>query len=65
MNEWINIKDKMPKKFENVLAANKRGKQYDIDKAWWNGSCFDRSTKKPYKNVTHWMPLPNPPTDNN
>lgn len=59
--EWIKCSERLPEKSKNVLVANRRGKQYDIDKAWWNGLYFDRCGKKPYWNVTHWMPLPDAP----
>lgn len=37
MSEWVNVKDRLPDLFQNVLVVNKRGKSFDIDKAWWNG----------------------------
>ena len=60
---WIPVTERLPEKFENVLVANKRGKHYDIDKGWWNGSFFDRCAKGGYHSVTHWMPLPEPPKE--
>ena len=51
----------MPEQSKKVLVCNKRGKQFDIDKAWWNGYSWDRCAKASYSNVTHWMPLPEPP----
>lgn len=62
---WISVDERLPDEFENVIVANKRGKQFDIDKAWWNGSHFDRCAKGLYHNVTHWMPLPQPPQEAN
>lgn len=61
MQKWISVKDRLPDEFKNVIVANKRGKTYDIDKAWWNGYSWDRCGKGPYRNVTHWIPLPEPP----
>ncbi len=58
---WIPVTERLPEMSQNVLVANKRGKIYDIDKAWWNGMYFDRCGKKPYFNVSHWMPLPDAP----
>lgn len=58
---WISVEERLPEDFENVLVANKRGKHFDIDKGWWNGSYFDRCAKGGYHNVTHWMPLPSAP----
>lgn len=61
--KWIPVAKRLPRKFETVLVANKRGKHYDIDKAWWNGSGFDRCAEEIYWKVTHWMPLPTPPKE--
>lgn len=61
--KWIPVEERLPEPFENILVANKRGKHYDIDKGWWNGSFFDRCAKGGYHNVTHWMPLPEPPKE--
>lgn len=62
---WIPMAEQTPKKYENVIAANKRGKHYDIDKGWWTGykAQFNRCGKGSYHNVTHWMPLPDPPKE--
>lgn len=60
---WIPVTERLPEEFENVLVANKRGKHYDIDKGWWNGSYFDRCAKSGYHSVTHWMPLPPAPKE--
>ena len=60
---WHRVEEELPEKFVNVILANKRGKHYDIDKGWWNGYSFDRCAKGIYRNVTHWMPLPEPPKE--
>lgn len=60
---WHRVEDELPEKFVNVILANKRGKHYDIDKGWWNGHSYDRCAKGIYRNVTHWMPLPEPPKE--
>lgn len=62
---WISVTERLPEKGQNVLVANKRGKQWDIDKAWLSclGSGFDRCGKRPLYNVTHWMLLPEPPEE--
>jgi hypothetical protein len=50
------VEDELPEKYERVLVANRRGKQWDFDICWWNGHCFDRSRgNSSYGNVTHWM----------
>lgn len=64
---WIPVTERLPKRGKNVLVANKRGKQWDIDKAWLScyGSGFDRCGKRSLYHVTHWMPLPQPPKEEN
>lgn len=61
MSEWIKCSERLPERSQNVLVANNRGKQWDIDKAWFNGLYFDRCGKRPLFHVTHWMPLPDAP----
>ena len=65
MDEWINVKDELPKPKTNCLAhyvhsySNDDG-YYAIGVIFYDGqkfNCFDA-----YK-VTHWMPLPEPPKD--
>jgi len=88
MNEWISIKDEMPKEHDSIFARfygtstwNKsmwrKGSNEVIvcvlfsdgnkkittskthDGTWYNHdfACVDKGAK-----VTHWMPLPEPPT---
>jgi hypothetical protein len=63
--KWIPVTERLPKRGKNVLVANKRGKQWDVDKAWLSclGSGFDRGGKRSLYHVTHWMPLPEPPKE--
>ena len=53
--EWVSVKDMLPCKSDDVLL--------------WNGSnreiylCYEREHFEAYyKDITHWMPLPAPPT---
>lgn len=65
MNEWINIKDELPWEEEECLVAH-------IGPDAFHGYCFDLAIFhsgvfhswelfKEIKDVTHWMPLPDPP----
>ena len=55
MNEWISVKDKMPGDMEIVIA--------------WTGIVVTASNTRgrllsPHaktEDMTHWMPMPNPP----
>lgn len=57
-NGWIGVKERLPKPFVTVLACRKGGKveagMLDIN-GWWK--IYGTRTK----NVTHRMPLPEPP----
>ena len=59
--KWIPVTERLPEKFHNVLTARKLGDWYSIEtdcidsSGGWNGDLF--STYQ----VTHWMPLPEPP----
>ncbi len=53
MNDWIDIKDKMPEKDGRYLAIEKHYSQWIGISSMRNGK-FDME-------VTHWQQLPEPP----
>lgn len=63
--EWISVRSELPPKFKNVLAYSKFG-HYGI-------TCVDSSGEmdtflleiEQKDKWTHWMPLPNPPKQQN
>lgn len=67
---WISVKDRLPSKYSYYLTENRNEKYvsrfagyrilrfYPKDKKWSDGS-FDLN----FDEVTHWMPLPEPPKD--
>lgn len=60
-SEWISVDDSFPEPGEDVLVCNHWG-DVDTDMVWINPDgkrefYFDRT------NVTHWMPLPEPPKE--
>ena len=60
-NEWINVKDRLPKDDEIVLACDANWEKYYIatgDSGDWR----DQEIMGIY--VTHWMPLPLLPEEN-
>lgn len=73
--QWISVKDKVPD--EEVLAANFEPgtygyKEYIIgyvsevkctEPDWHNGKCYAENDNEILDNVTHWMPLPEPPKE--
>jgi hypothetical protein len=71
MSEWINVKDRLPKENEEVLAFSITvHKEGYMSVAHW--IAFDESEPNiitwfsfinEEKCITHWMPLPNPPEE--
>lgn len=71
--EWISVKDGVPD--GEVLAANFAPgtygyKEYIIgyvskvkctEPGWYKGKCYAENDHEIIDNVTHWMPLPEPP----
>ena len=62
--EWISIQDRLPDDMQEVIV-------YSVDGGvesgvYYSEGCFDYydvSNRSILVNVTHWMPLPNPPQD--
>ena len=60
---WIPVSDRLPEIGEAVICA----KYFEKQKEWWNSCCIYREYGFPFASfegdaVTHWMPLPQPPT---
>ena len=58
IDEWISVKERLPKKHETVLVCS-RGKNnsvISIDCLCSSGKWYDQDD-----DVTHWMPIPQPP----
>ena len=56
VQEWISVKDRLPKPFESVLVFRdgKISIDYNEENCWF---AYDLNGKR----TTHWMPLPKPP----
>ena len=54
VQQWISVNDRLPERWQNVLSVSKYGKvcvdYVFTDGSWWSD-----------RDVTHWMPLPQPP----
>ena len=59
VQEWISVKDRLPEDQEEVLVCtrSKNGIR-NIDKGYM---AIDRFIHRGRAEVTHWMPLPQPP----
>ena len=77
--EWISIKDRLPKQYENVLVSDKKStwvaslQKVKEKNIWWAANpdykreYWDGNfPAMPYLTVcstSHWMPLPEPPKE--
>ena len=64
MSEWISVKDRLPEYMCGVIVYIESlcGKNF-IDKDIFVNNVFHYQEDNPYINVTHWMPLPEPPKE--
>ena len=65
MTNWISVNDKLPEEYEDVLVYVKNG---NINRTWYDGHGFRNATSKRTtwyrpESVTHWMPLPESPKE--
>lgn len=63
--KWISVKEKLPNKNRRVLFYSKNKiivLGFFSDDGWTEESS-EGICKLNYRNVTHWMPLPNPPKE--
>lgn len=72
MNEWINVKDRLPEPFVSVLlfAPSEPSpifEAYYVSNGVFNAANIMRGNRGNYgrlqlgEDVTHWMPMPEPP----
>jgi hypothetical protein len=65
-NQWVSVEDRLPDTFQKVLALTT---DYDLDPSHtlviFNGikTGFLGVGGRKDKDVTHWMPLPDPPKE--
>ena len=61
VQEWISVKDRLPEEGDIVLCYMEFGEQriaqWDESENCWAGQLIDYHKEQ----VTHWMPLPQPP----
>ena len=63
MSEWIKCSARMPGDFEDVLVSD----GVYVEVMWWDCDGFwdclaPRNSNIDIDDVTHWMPLPEPPS---
>lgn len=58
---WISVEDEMPNELQTVICLFSGG---EIDTGIYTGKCFiDTCCACKRYLVTHWMPLPEPPSE--
>ena len=64
VQEWISVKDRLPGENGRYLTANKRyDDKIDVFDLWFDGGFWyidDEDDMFDFE-VTHWMPMPQPP----
>lgn len=60
--EWISVKDRLPETGERVLTLDKWGHIRDRELFRFKSGfiCFRPDGLVPVKDITHWMPMPEP-----
>ena len=56
--QWIKVTDRLPEFSETVLFCTNMGY---VSHAFYDGAWIETFIGMEYTNVTHWMPLPEPP----
>lgn len=62
--DWISVKDKLPEKDISVLTFD--GTYINVMEYWYDEDgkqVWFNPPSPPSDNITHWMPLPNPPKE--
>ena len=61
--KWISVEERLPEEGERVLCTDGRCvfEQYRVPLSCVYGTWDRGGLKSPMQNVTHWMPLPEPP----
>ena len=61
--EWISVKDRLPGRYKSCIVCSEHG-NIRICYCDFNGKWFEsRYNGNLVKYITHWMPLPAPPTE--
>lgn len=66
MSKWIKCSDQMPEKDIDILIVDDGVVEFGIYSSWINDAKFFTTNFEQFlktKNVTHWMPLPEPPNE--
>lgn len=56
-NNWISVKDRLPNEEEHILVISNYGDHQNIYSTFFSNEYYKMNC------VTHWMPLPDPPSN--
>jgi len=62
---WVSVNDRLPEQHQNVISCGKDGRRFNSIFRSTNGGGYLFScvlSVHDHDNVTHWQPLPLPPT---
>lgn len=66
-SEWISVKNKLPPSGKSILVHNQHFEHSSIRMAFMTSrgyyDAYECGCGMKLDNVTHWMPLPEPPTN--
>ena len=54
--KWISVEDSTPDDEQTVIVYVDNGDSKYVESYFWSSKYYLKN------NITHWMPLPNPPT---
>lgn len=61
MAEWISVKNRLPEEHTEVLAYDGR----NVWLAWLSDNTWDSDIGNLGNDITHWIPIPEPPRGEN
>ena len=64
---WIPVEERLPELHTKVLCCGVKGGRFIAELDTWGYEkhlCWDKKNGRGCPEVTHWMPLPEPPKDN-
>ena len=63
MSEWISVKDELPESHEPFIARDKWGGISVVKQRSWGDPDWLVGGLQLSRDITHWMPLPEPPEE--
>ena len=68
IQKWISVKERLPELHTKVLCCGIKGGRFIAELGTWGHEkhlCWDKKNGKGCPTVTHWMPMPKPPKEEN